>query len=139
MSRKIARRYAFELIFQLPFQSEFDPGSALDAYPDDNLPKINANERGFVIDTISGVCAHLDAIDRHIAANSEGWAITRLNSVDLAVLRLAVYEMLYTDTPIGISVNEAVDLAKMYSGEEAGGFVNGVLAKVSKQSEARHA
>jgi len=137
MSRKTARRYAFELVFQLPFQSDFDAVTAFDIYPEDNLPKINLDERGFVIETINGVCLNLDAIDSQISANSEGWSITRLNKVDLAVLRLAVYEMLYTDTPAGISINEAVELAKIYSGDESGGFVNGVLAKVSKLPEAR--
>ena len=139
MSRKTARRYAFELIYQLPFQTDFDAVSALDIYPEDNLPKISAAEHSFVIDTISGVCGNLAEIDNHIAANSESWSINRISSVDLAVLRLAVYEMYYTDTPAGVSINEAVELAKLYSGDESGGFVNGVLTKVSKHTEERHA
>jgi len=139
MSRKTARRYAFELIFQLPFQSDFDAAMAFDVYPEDNLPKINLSERNFVLNTINGVCSNLYDIDGRIAENSEGWDITRLNKVDLAVLRLAVYEMIYTDTPVGISVNEAVELAKIYSGDESGGFVNGVLNKVSNRQEGRHA
>ena len=132
MSRKTARRYAFELIYQLPFHLEFDAAAALDIYPDDNLPKINDAERNFVIERITGVCRHLNFIDSRIAANSEGWGVDRINRVDLAVLRLSVYEMCFTDTPVGISINEAVELAKMYSGEESGGFVNSILAKVSK-------
>ena len=139
MSRKIARRYIFEIIFQLPFQPDVDANLALDVYPDGYLPQINANERSFVIETITGVCGHLTDIDNYIGANSEGWDISRLNKIDLAVMRLAVYEMLYTDTPVGVSVNEAVDLAKMYSGDESGRFVNGVLTKISNQPEARHA
>jgi len=139
MSRKTARRYAFEIIFQLPFQPDIDAVSALDVYPEDNLPKINANERGFAIETITGVFGHLSAIDAHIAASSEGWSISRLNLIDLAALRLAVYEMLYTDTPVGVAINEAVDIAKLYSGDESGGFVNGILSKVSEKPEVRHA
>jgi len=139
MSRKTARRYAFEIIYQLSFQPDLDAVSALEAYPEDNLPKINEAERGFVIETISGVTNRLTAIDKCIAVNSEGWDIGRLNRIDLAVLRLSVYEILYTDTPVGISVNEAVDLSKLYSGDESGRFVNAVLTKVTKQTEARNA
>jgi len=139
MSRKTARKYAFEIIFQLPFQPDLDAVTALDIYPEDNLPKISEDERGFVIERITGVRGHLSSIDNTIAINSEGWSLERLNRVDLAALRLAVYEMNFTDTPTGISINEAVDLAKMYSGDESGRFVNGVLAKVSKQPEAGHA
>lgn len=133
MSRKAARRYAFELIFQLPFHSEFDPVSALDIYPEDNLPRINESERCFVTETITGVCRHLDVIDGQISDNSNDWSLDRINRVDLAALRLAAYEILFTDTPIGISINEAVELAKIYSGEQSASFVNGILAKVSKQ------
>jgi len=133
MSRKAARRYAFELIFQLPFHSEFDAVSALDIYPDDNLPKINESERCFVTETITGVCRHLDVIDGQISANCNDWSLDRINRVDLAALRLAVYEILFTDTPIGISINEAVELAKIYSGEQSASFVNGILATVSQQ------
>ena len=139
MSRKTARRYAFEIIFQLSFQPEIDAVTALDVYPEDNLPEINANERRFVIETVTGVSVRLSEIDNYIASNTEGWVVSRLNKVDLAVMRMAVYEMLYTNTPIGVSINEAVDLAKMYSGDESGSFVNGVLTKVSEQPEARHA
>ena len=139
MSRKTARRYALELIFQLPFHSVFDPAEALEAYPEDNLPKISETERSFVIETITGVYSHLDSIDKQIAANSKGWRINRINRVDLAALRLAVYEIRYTDTPVGISINEAVELVKLYSTEESGGFVNGILAKVSMDPEVWHA
>jgi len=139
MSRKTARRYAFELIFQFPFQPDLDAAFALDAYPEGNLPGISGDERQFVTDTVSGVGGRLASIDDCISINSEGWEIGRLNSVDLAALRLAVYEMLFTETPAGVSINEAVDLAKLYSGEESGRFVNGVLTKVYKEREARHA
>ena len=139
MSRKTARRYAFELIYQLPFHSEFDAGAALDLYPEDNLPKISKSERSFVLETIMGVSRYLDVIDNRISANTKGWSISRINRIDLAVLRLAIYEICYTDTPIGISINEAVELAKLYSGEESGGFVNAVCTKVSKHPKVRHA
>jgi len=138
MSRKTARRYTFEIVFQIPFHLDFDALSAFDIYPEDNLPKINESERNYVKETITGVCKHLDIIDSRIEASSKDWSLARMNRVDLAVLRLAVYEIIYTDTPPGISINEAVELAKLYSGEESGSFVNGILANISKHPEVWH-
>jgi len=130
MSRKIARRYAFELIFQMPFNSEFDAVDAFNVYPEGNLPKINDTEHMFVMETISGVRDNLDALDKRIAANSKGWNLTRFNKVDLAVLRLAIYEICFADIPVGCTINEAVEIAKLYSGDESARFVNGILRAV---------
>jgi len=130
MSRKIARRYAFELIFQMPFNSEFDATDAFDAYPEGNLPKISDSEHMFVMETISGVRDNLDALDKRIAANSKGWNLTRFNKVDLAVLRLATYEVCFAGIPVGCTINEAVEIAKLYSGDESARFVNGILSTI---------
>jgi len=61
-----------------------------------------------------------------------GWKTSRMNKVDLSILRLAVYEMKYDeDVPVGVAINEAVELAKKYSGDEGPAFINGVLARLS--------
>ena len=138
MSRKIARRYAFELIFQMPFNSEFDATDAFDIYPEGNLPKISDSEHMFVMETITGVRNNLDALDKRISANSKGWSLTRFNKVDLAVLRLAIYEICFANIPVGCSINEAVEIAKLYSGDESARFVNGILSTVvNRESEVK--
>ncbi|MEA2009152.1 MAG: transcription antitermination factor NusB [Actinomycetota bacterium] len=79
----------------------------------------------------AGVQEHLSEIDAEIDAHSTGWRITRMPAVDRTILRIAVYELKYTDTPVGVVVSEAVELAKRYSTAKSGSFVNGVLASVA--------
>ena len=72
-------------------------------------------------------------IDKLIGENSEGWDTARMGKVELAVLRLAVFEMRYDeDIPAGVAINEAVEIAKMYGQENSGSFVNGILGKIVK-------
>jgi len=82
---------------------------------------------------LRGTVEHLARIDALIAQTSENWSIERMPLVDLSVLRMAVYEMCYADDiPHSVSINEAVELAKQYGGEdESSRFVNGVLGKIA--------
>ena len=71
-------------------------------------------------------------IDNMIEVHSKGWKIGRISKVDLSIMRLSIYEICFrNDIPLNVSVNEAVELAKKYSNEDAGSFVNGILSKVS--------
>lgn len=71
-------------------------------------------------------------IDELLNSHTTGWKTSRMNKVDLTILRLAVYEMKWDETvPVGVAINEAVELAKKYSSEEGPAFVNGVLAKLA--------
>lgn len=80
---------------------------------------------------VAGVDAHAKEIDRTISESATNWSIDRIAKVDLAILRLAVFELLHRDDiPPVVSINEAVDLAKEYSSSEARRFVNGVLDRV---------
>lgn len=83
----------------------------------------------------AGVLEHLDEIDRIIDENSTGWRLSRMPAVDRSILRMGVYELRYTDTPVGVVVSEAVELAKRYSTGKSGRFVNAVLAKVAGDIE----
>ncbi len=80
-----------------------------------------------------GVHAHLSEIDAEIEAHAKDWAIGRIAKVDLSILRVAVYELLYErGIPVGATVNEAVELAKVFGGEKSPGFINGVLGAIAK-------
>ncbi len=82
---------------------------------------------------VKGVTAHLDELDVAINEVAEGWRTERMPVVDRAILRMAAYELLYeTETPVAVVLSEAVRLAKLYSTEKSGGFVNGVLAKLAE-------
>jgi N utilization substance protein B len=85
---------------------------------------------------VAGVGDHMGVLDDQIAAASSGWRIERMPAVDRNILRLGLYELRYTDTPVGVVISEAVELAKAYSTERSGSFVNGILgALVEEQPE----
>ena len=87
--------------------------------------------RVFAEPLIRGTLEHRDELDEHIKKHARNWDITRMAVVDRNVLRLGIYEMLYRDDiPPVVSINEAVDIAKKFSTEESGKFVNGILDKV---------
>ena len=80
-----------------------------------------------------GVRAHLEEIDAEIEQHATDWSVGRIAKVDLSILRIAVYEILYERAiPVGATVNEAVELAKEFGGEKSAGFINGVLGAVVK-------
>ena len=84
-----------------------------------------------------GVRAHLSEIDAEIEQYAKDWSIGRIAKVDLSILRVAVYEILYeSGIPVGATVNEAVEIAKEFGGEKSAGFINGVLGAVAKSHEA---
>lgn len=87
---------------------------------------------------VRGVAAHRRTIDKYLSQTSENWALDRMPVVDRAILRLAVYEMLFEDSvPVSVAINEAVELAKAYGGEdESSRFVNGVLGRIARNLEA---
>ena len=86
---------------------------------------------------VRGVEAHRMAIDKHLAATSENWALARMPIVDRSILRLAVFEMFHCDdVPVSVSINEAVELAKGFGGEDdSPRFVNGVLGRIARSME----
>jgi N utilization substance protein B len=100
-----------------------------------------AEERLFAEPLIRGALEHRDAIDEHIKKHVKNWEIHRIAAVDRNIMRLAIYEMLYRDDiPPVVSINEAVDIAKKFSTQDSGKFVNGVLDKIKTElmRPARH-
>lgn len=98
----------------------------VDALPADLPPKAAR--------LVQGVLAHLEELDRDIETASEHWRLGRMPVIDRAILRLGLYELRYEpDTPVAVVVSEAVRLAKTFSTEKSGAFVNGVLAALSEK------
>lgn len=130
MNRKNARENAFILIFEKIFRDDSVEDIIKDAIEARNFEYDDYVEQVFI-----GVFEHLDEIDEQISANLKSWKISRISKVSLAILRLAVFEMLYMeDIPQGVSINEAVELAKKYSTQDDASFINGVLGALSKKS-----
>jgi N utilization substance protein B len=82
---------------------------------------------------VAGVGEHLRALDEEIADAASGWRIERMPAVDRNILRLGLYELRYTDTPVGVVISQAVELAKTYSTERSGSFVNGILGTLAEK------
>jgi transcription antitermination protein NusB len=88
----------------------------------------------FAVSLVEGVAAHEDRIDALVAAAAKGWEIERMPVLDRSILRLATYELMAEpDIPVAVVIDEAVELAKQYSTEFSGGFVNGVLSTIARQ------
>jgi len=125
-----------KLLYQLEIQrddKEEQIASVLEETP------FNEKDRAYVIEVIDGVHKNLEFIDDIIRRYSKGWKLNRISKVDLSVLRLSIYEILFRDDiPLNVSINEAVELAKKYSSKEAGSFVNGILGKISELKTTVH-
>ncbi|MDP8269552.1 MAG: transcription antitermination factor NusB [Candidatus Tenebribacter davisii] len=87
----------------------------------------------FASDLVVNVLNHIDNIDDRIKAHSTNWSFERIAKLDLGVIRIAVYELIYTDTPPPIVMNEAIEIAKKYCSESSGKFINGVLNAIAKE------
>lgn len=131
------RRKIREKIFQCLFAIDVGkiPGEiALQYIGEDE--KISSDNQKFLQNTVEGVRDNLKAIDKKISSNLRGWKLSRISYVDKNILRFAIYEILFfKKTPIKVSVNEAVELAKKYGGEESYKFINGVLGNLIKEEK----
>ncbi|HLD41390.1 MAG TPA: transcription antitermination factor NusB [Candidatus Omnitrophota bacterium] len=128
--RTEAREYALQLLYKYDITAE--PVTELDLFwveDKEIAPPVN----DFALQLVSGAIKHQEQIDKKISGFAANWELKRMAAVDRNVLRLGAFELLYLeDIPAKVSINEAVDLAKKYSGEEAGKFVNGILDSIKK-------
>ena len=131
MSRKIARELAFKVIFSVDFQHENEDVEKLIMNLEDETKEITQEDKGYINDIVQGVMAKKEELDEKIRKYLKGGTMDRISKTDLAILRLAIYEITYRDDiPYKVSVNEAVELAKTFSDSTSSSFINGVLAGV---------
>lgn len=130
MKRSEIRERIFQLIFRVEFNSEEELREQLEWYFED-FPTIREEDKIYMTHKIDTILGSLEEIDEIILSICKGWRLERLGKTELAILRLAVYEIKKDeDIPTGVAINEAVELAKKYCNENAPRFVNGVLAKL---------
>ena len=138
MTRHQLRILTFKLIFGVEFNSleEMDKNAErffenLDEDLADFSDSVSETDAEAIKSKAASVFVHLDEIDSLIAKKAEGWSIGRIGKAELAIIRLAVYEMNYDDSvPVGVAINEAVEIAKQYCDDAAPAFINGVLSKL---------
>lgn len=125
MGRKQAREGAMKVLYQMESTKDFSEES-LEIYLENF--KYDKGETEYIRDSIKNIRENLDRVDEKISVNLEDWSISRLAKVDLSILRVAIYEIMYrSDIPVEVSINEAIETAKRYSAKDSYKFINGVL------------
>jgi transcription antitermination protein NusB len=99
------------------------------------LAELLAEARPLTRELAEGVDAHREELDDVVAEHAKGWTVDRIAPLDLNVLRTAIYEIEFTETPAEVAINEAVELAKEYCGADAPGFINGILGAIVRERE----
>ena len=133
MKRSELREHIFRMIFGYEFNSDAEMPEQMQLYfeqldEEDGVP--TEAEVTYIRDKALNVILKTEEIDELLNTNTKGWKTSRMNKVDLSILRLAVYEMKWDDEiPAGVAIDQAVELAKKYSGDDGPSFINGVLAK----------
>jgi len=131
MGRKAAREIAIKLLYQLEIQKD-NREEQIQIVLNEN--ELTQNDKKYITDVIDGVYKNIESIDEYIKKYAKGWEFNRISKVDLSILRLSIFEILFReDIPYNVSVNEAVEIAKKYSSDDAGAFINGILSNFTKQ------
>ena len=132
-TRRKAREFAVQILFQEDMNRQDEISSLLKSFWEDKEASDEA--RLFAEELVTGTIENLSDIDDTIKRYSEHWDIKRMGVLDRNVIRLGVYELLYRDDiPSNVSINEAVDIAKYFSDELSGKFINGILDKINRES-----
>lgn len=133
MTRRSLRENVFTVLFRNDFFSPEEMDEQIKLYlGSEDKKNLSDNEKLEIEVRIKSAILKFPEIDARIEERAEGWTITRMGKVELTIIRLAVFEMLYdADVPNPVAINEAIELAKKYGGDEAPSFVNGILAKLA--------
>ena len=144
MTRRQIREEIFKLLFGVEFHGDDERETQLSNYLNEpledaqilleegeKLPEFSGEDKAYIEEKYRLILSRLDEIDAILNEKVSGWKTGRMAKVDLAILRLAVYEIRFDEEiPEGVAINEAVELAKKYGTDKSGSFVNGALAKV---------
>ena len=132
MSRSELREHIFRMLFRVEFVNE-EEMKEQEALYFELLEEVSEKDQAYISGKYNAILEKLEEIDNVLNELSTGWKTSRMNRVDLTVLRLATYEIKWDeDVPTSVAINEAVELAKKYSSDSGPAFINGVLAKVAK-------
>ena len=148
MRRSEVRETIFRLLFARLFTSAPEMGEQVTLYLDSlrdgredaayPVPPSDEDEQ-LIRGKIDAVMEKIPEIDEELNKTSRGWKTSRMNKVDLSILRLAVYEIRFDDDiPVGVAINEAVEIAKRYGGDDSASFINGILGQIAKNAGAGH-
>ena len=135
MNRRNARKNAFFLVFQMDFNQKEEFEQARELFFD-HQQEVEEEEKEFILKETEGTKEHLAEIDEMISKKAKKWATGRMSKVDLAILRLAIYEICFSEEiPTSVAINEAIELAKKFSSDEAPSFINGILGSIAAERQ----
>lgn len=136
MKRSELRESIFKLLFMGDFNSKEEMPEQLVLYfetLEQEHAGLDEKDQAYMEQKYQHVQEHLESIDKMLNETASRWKTSRMSKVDLNILRLAVYEMVYDEEiPVRVAINEAVEIAKRFGGDESASFINGILGKISK-------
>ena len=133
MNRSEIREQAFKLIYSLEIQKKEELEDQIELYIESNSI-VNKSAIEYIKDAVFGIEEHKEEILEKIEKNLKAeWKIDRFSKIDLAILKLAIYEIKYKEIPFKVVINEAVELAKKYGEDSSKNFINGILASIIKE------
>lgn len=136
MGRHEQREQVFKLLYRVEFHAPEEMEEQVALYRAYGEEVTSDQDLNLITQRFERIRDEIPALDRMINENTDGWDTTRVGKVELAILRLGTFEILYDDDiPDSVAINEAIELAKLYGQENAGGFVNAILAKILKLHE----
>lgn len=133
MTRREIREHIFLMLFRKDFHEASELNEQIELYIGDlEKKKPSLEEHGYLTTRLLSIVEKIDEIDAILTEAASGWKLSRMGKVDLTILRLAVFEIRFDeDIPVKVAINEAVELAKIFGGDESPAFINGVLAKLA--------
>lgn len=139
-NRTITREKAMTVLYQIFLYNKNNISYEVDDVINEILESMEIEDRkkidiSFLNDLVNGVINNIDNIDEYISKYLSNWTIDRLGLTDQAIIRISVYELIYTATPNLVCINEAIELAKRYSDEKVAKMINGVLDKIYHEIE----
>lgn len=136
MNRRDARKNAFFLVFQMDFNEKDDFEQMQQLFFEQKEEEIKKEEKDFILKEAEGTKVHLTEIDEIISKKSKRWTKERISKVDIAILRLAIYEIYYSEEiPLSVAINEAIELAKEFGTDESPAFINGILGSIASENK----
>ena len=137
MNRSQLRENIFKLLYLSGFNREDEMEGQMSLYFEGQDVAPAEKDKAYIETKYAKVKEYLEEIDRMLNETSEGWKTSRMGKVDLAILRLAVYEMFFDeDVPVSVAINEAVELGKRFGTDDSSSFINGILGKLAKKADA---
>lgn len=134
MNRSAAREQAFKLLYSLEIQKENLQEQIELFFENEEIS--DKKTKQYINSVVNGIENNISEIEQKISENlKKDWKLDRISKINLVLLKLAIYEILYTETPYKVAINEVVEISKKYGDDTSPNFINGILASIVKESE----